>query len=323
MTFQQLFYIAEVARCGSFNRAAQNLYLSQSSISNAVKELEDEMHIRIFQRSNRGVELTAEGKEFLSYAHALLEQKQHIESIYQSETVKPTVHFSVATQRYPFAVDAFIRLLGEVKNPRFSFTIKETGMYSVIDDVYNSMADLGVIFTSNMTEKLIRRLLDTKNLEFHEIEKIQPRVFMREGHPLSGKAFIAPGDLEGWIFMTFEHDLGASLAFSEEIHLLSFKQPERVIHINDRATATNIIVNSDVITLGSGLLLENFVDQRMISIPLEDNTDKMKLGWIKQKNRGNSPEAEEFIRLLEQTIRDAIQYTEQVRLKILDQHAGR
>jgi len=96
-----------------------------------------------------------------------------------------------------------------------------------------------------------------------------------------------------------------------------------VIHINDRATATNIIVNSEVITLGSGLLLENFVDHRMISIPLEDNNDKMKLGWIKQKNRSHSPEAEAFIRLLEQTIRDAIHYTEQVQVKLLDRNSIR
>lgn len=312
MNFQQLVYVAEIAKCGSFNKASQNLYLSQSSVSSGVKELEEELKIKIFQRSNRGVELTIEGKEFLSYANALLEQKQQVESIYQGTSVKPTTYFSVASQRYPFAVDAFIRLLAQFNNPRFSFKIKETGMYAVIDDVANGYADVGIIFTSNLTDKLIKRLLDSKNIEFQEIEYIVPHVFMHDGHPLCKKKLITNEDLDDYIFMSFEQDPGVSAVFSEEVHLMHFKKPERRIQVYDRATAYNLLINTDVITIGSGLLVKGFVDEKIVSRPLEDHSDKMKLGWIKLKSRTSTVEAEEFIRLLKQTIQDAIVHTEMV-----------
>ncbi len=110
MKFHQIKYVAEIARCGSINKAAAKLFVSQSSISSALKELEAEIKIPIFKRSNQGVELTAEGRQFLSYANSLLERKEYIESLYASTHVEPEAQFSISTQRYPFAVDAFVNL---------------------------------------------------------------------------------------------------------------------------------------------------------------------------------------------------------------------
>ena len=136
MTFQQLEYIVEISKCGSINKAAQKLFLSQSGISTAVRELENELGIRVLARSNRGVEFTPEGKEFLSYAVSLLEQKRGIESLYgEARNAAAPVRFSVSCQRYPFAVDAFLRLLRISGENRFRFGLRETGMDGVIDDV--------------------------------------------------------------------------------------------------------------------------------------------------------------------------------------------
>ena len=316
MTFQQLLYIVEISRCGSINRAAQSLFLSQSSISSAIKELESELGICFFIRHNRGVEFTREGREFLSYANTLLEQKQHIENIYKNNNQAAPVHFSVSTQRYPFTEDAFIRLIRKTHSPRYSFSIKEASMDAVIDDVYDHRADVGVIFLSNLTEKIIRRLLNNKGIEFNEIKAIQPCVFVRPGHPLASKTSVAPADLEGYTYLSFEHDQGTAMDFSEEIRLLSFKKPPRVINVNDRATAVNVIASTDAVTTGSGLLVEGLMDTRMISIPLEGD-DSMHLGWIKTKNKKLSPEAQDFIALLEHSIADSMTYTEQVRRQIL------
>ena len=129
MTFQQLEYIVEISKCGSINKAAQKLFLSQSGISTAVRELENELGIRVLARSNRGVEFTPEGKEFLSYAVSLLEQKRGIESLYgEARNAAAPVRFSVSCQRYPFAVDAFLRLLRIAGENRFRFGLRETGM---------------------------------------------------------------------------------------------------------------------------------------------------------------------------------------------------
>ena len=138
MTFQQLTYVVEISKCGSINKAAHKLFLSQSGISTAVRELEEELGIRFFVRSNRGVEFTPAGKEFLGYAVSLLEQKQRIERLYgEARTTAAPVHFSVSTQRYPFTEDAFLEMLRRAQDNRYQFTIKETGMDGVIDDVYD------------------------------------------------------------------------------------------------------------------------------------------------------------------------------------------
>ena len=155
MTFQQLSYIVEIAKCGSINKAAQKLFLSQSGISTAVRELEDELGVRFFTRNNRGVEFTPEGKEFLGYATSLLEQKRRIESLYgESRNLAAPVRFNVATQRYPFSEDAFLKMLQTVEENRYQFSIKETGMDEVIDAVYDHRADVGVIFITDLTEKI-------------------------------------------------------------------------------------------------------------------------------------------------------------------------
>ena len=186
MTFQQLTYVVEISKCGSINKAAHKLFLSQSGISTAVRELEEELGIRFFDRSNRGVEFTPEGKEFLGYAVSLLEQKQRIERLYgEARTTAAPVHFSVSTQRYPFTEDAFLEMLRRAQDNRYQFTIKETGMDGVIDDVYDHRADLGVIFLTKLTEKIICRLLDARELTFHELADVPPCVFVRKGHPLT------------------------------------------------------------------------------------------------------------------------------------------
>ena len=136
MTFQQLEYIVEISKCGSINKAAQKLYLSQSGISTAVRELESELGIALLARSNRGVEFTPEGKEFLSYAVSLLEQKRWIEGLYgEARNSAAPVRFLVSSQRYPFVADAFLRLLQVSDENRFRLGLRETGMDGVIDDV--------------------------------------------------------------------------------------------------------------------------------------------------------------------------------------------
>ena len=170
MTFQQLTYVVEISKCGSINKAAHKLFLSQSGISTAVRELEEELGIKFFVRSNRGVEFTPEGKEFLGYAVSPLEQKQRIESLYgESRSTIAPVHFSVSTQRYPFTEDAFLEMLQQNQENRYQYTLKETSMDGVIDDVYDHRADIGVIYLTKLTEKIVCRLLDARELTFYEL----------------------------------------------------------------------------------------------------------------------------------------------------------
>ena len=213
MTFQQLEYVVEISKCGSINKAAQKLFLSQSGISTAVRELEQELGIRIFARSNRGVEFTQEGKEFLSYAISLLEQKHRVESLYGESRNAAPMRFSVSSQRYPFCVDAFLRLLDAAEENRYHFSIRETGMDDVIDDVYDHRSDVGIICLTDLTEKIIRRLLDSRDLAFHELAAVSPCIYVRTGHPLAYLTSVTEEDLDGYPYVAFDHDQGVGLRF--------------------------------------------------------------------------------------------------------------
>ena len=260
MTFQQLEYIVEISKCGSINKAAQKLFLSQSGISTAVRELENELGIRVLARSNRGVEFTPEGKEFLSYAVSLLEQKRGIESLYgEARNAAAPVRFSVSCQRYPFAVDAFLRLLRIAGENRFRFGLRETGMDGVIDDVYDHRADVGVICLTDLTEKIICRLLDARELEFHELAAVCPCIYVRGGHPLAGRSSVTEEELDGSsVCGRLSTDQGVASDFFEEYPMVSLKKPAKCISVNNRATAMYVLASTDAFTSGSGLLSEGW-----------------------------------------------------------------
>lgn len=310
MTFQQLVYIVEISKCGSINKAAQKLFLSQSGISIAVRELEEELGVRFFVRSNRGVEFTPEGKEFLSYAVSLLEQKKRIESLYgDTRNTAAPVRFAVSTQRYPFTEDAFLRMLKSTEENRFYFSTKETSMDAVIDDVYDHRADVGVIFLTELTEKIIRRLLDSRKLVFHEVAAVAPCVYVRKGHPLAGKGAVSEEDLTGYPYVSFEHEQGVAADFSEEYQIISLKKPARRIGVNNRSTMMNVLAQTDAFTTGSGLLVENITSQTVVTVPLSGKTC-IRLGWIVPQNTKLSPQTERFVRLLEQSVAESIRFTE-------------
>lgn len=315
MNLRQLTYVVEISRCGSISGAAKKLFLAQSSISASIKELEDELGIEIFKRNNRGVIFTRAGKEFLSYATSLLEHKEHIESIYMGKGGSESVHFAVSTQRYPFSEDAFIKLLKQTSENRFHFFIREANMDVVIDDVYNHRSDIGVIFLSNTTEKYIRRMLSSRGIEFNKVMSLTPCVFLRCGHPLTKKRSVTAADLSGYVYLSFEHEQGVAMDFSEEFHLFDYKKPPRVVNVNDRAMAVNVIASTDAITSGSGLLVEGLMDTRMISIPIEGE-DQMQVGWIRAKNQRLSRQAQLFVELFKKSMTDSVEYTERVRAEL-------
>ena len=305
MTFSQLNYVLEVSRCGSINKAASKLFVSQSNLSNSIQELEKELDIKIFLRSSKGIELTPDGSEFLSYIRPLIEQHKHIMTLYEQKNAKPCLRLSVATQRYPFAVKAFTELLDRDEYPKYEMRIKETGIYQIIEDVYNNDCSIGVIFISRESEDFIRKKLDNCNLVFNMIKVINPRVYVRKGHPLAEKDVIHFHQLVNYPYVVFDHGQGKSLYYTEEVNLAGFKIPEKLIFVHDRATMYNIVSHSDAFSIGSGILSDGFCDNDIISVPVECNSgDVMKLGWIKHANRKLNEIEEMYIKQLEESLKN-------------------
>ena len=304
MTFSQLNYVFEVSRCGSINKAASKLFVSQSNLSNSIQELEKELDIKIFLRSSKGIELTAEGSEFLSYIRPLIEQHKHIMALYENKNTKPCLRLSVATQRYPFAVKAFTELMDSAEYPKYEMRIKETGIYQIIEDVYNNDCSIGVIFISRESEDFIQKTLDNRGLVFTAIKTINPRVYIRKGHPLADKEIIHFNQLLDYPYVVFDHGQGKSLYYTEEINLAGFKIPEKLIFVHDRASMYNIVTHSNSFSIGSGILSEGFCDDDIVSVPIEcDNDDVMKIGWIKHSNKKLNEIEELYVKYLEDSLK--------------------
>ena len=213
MTLTQLRYAITVAESKSMNEAAKNLYISQPSLSSAIKELENEIGVELFRRTNRGILMTAEGKEFVGYARQVVEQYQLIESKYiQKENVKQK--FSVSMQHYTFAVNAFIELVKQFGMDDYEFAVHESKTYEVIEDVKNFKSEIGVLYVNDFNKKVLSKLFSEFDIEFHEIMDCHIYAYLWKGHPLAEKKEITLEQLDDYPCLSFDQGGNNSFYFT-------------------------------------------------------------------------------------------------------------
>ena len=298
MTLQQLRYVIKIVECGSITEAAKQLFISQPSLSNAVKELENELGIEIFNRSAKGISLTIDGTEFLSYARQVIEQTELLEQRYLGK--KPSKQLcSVSTQHYAFAVNAFVNLLRELEVDEYEFTLRETRTWEIIEDVKNLRSELGIIYLSDFNEKVINKLLKENHLIFYPLFEADPHVFISSAHPLAKKELVTLADLDDYPFLAFEQGEYNSFYFSEEI--LSTVPHKKTIHVSDRATLFNLLIGLNGYTICSGVLNSDLNGEYIISVPLESD-EKMLVGWITNEKAHLSTIASDYITELKRLI---------------------
>ena len=295
MTIQQLHYAITISELGSLNKASEVLYVSQPSLTSAMQELERELGITIFYRSGRGVTLTSEGEDFLSYARAVYQQyAQLLEKYGKSSSRKKK--FAISCQHYSFAVKSFAELMKRYNTAEFEFAIRETKTLEVIEDVHTGKSELGILFLSDFNRKALEKLFHTHKLAFHKLIDCDAYVYMWKGHPLANNASIRFEQLADYPCMSFEQGGTASFYFAEEI--LSANDYPRMIRVNDRATMLNLMVAINGYTLCSGIICEELNGSDYVAVPFEtddpDVTDKMEIGYIARRNLPLSALAQEY-----------------------------
>lgn len=299
MTLQQMHYILEIDRCGSMNKAAQSLFVSQSALSSAILEVEKELGITIFRRSNRGIALTEDGRDLLNQITPIVEQSRKLSRYYSRRQDTDRVHLSVSAQRYPFCTKAFVGYLSSLEQLPLQLSLRETDMAAVIGDVASGLSELGVIFISDRTEHYIIRSLEEKNLVFEPLITLHPHVFMRKGHPLSSESSLTLDRLRLYPHVVFTQS-ESNLNYAEEAVYGSVLDFERLVYVSDRASIYNIMVHTDCVSTGSGVLPEGYADERLIAIPLKDACD-MRLGYVYRRMHRLSDAEQRFIEILRKT----------------------
>ncbi|MBQ7541163.1 MAG: LysR family transcriptional regulator [Clostridia bacterium] len=300
MTIQQLHYAITISEMGSLNKASEVLYVSQPSLTASMQELEKEIGVTIFYRSGRGVTLTSEGEEFLSYARAVMQQVDALQEKYGKSGARKK-KFGVSCQHYSFAVKSFAELMKRYNTAEYDFAIRETKTLEVIEDVRTGKSELGVLFLSNFNRKALEKLFQTHKLAFHKLIDCGAYVYLWKGHPLADRPSIRFEELADYPCMAFEQGGTASFYFAEEI-LSAYEYP-RMIRVNDRATMLNLMVAVGGYTLCSGIICKELNGSDYAAVPLvsddADASDRMEIGYIARKNLPLSDLAQAYVEELE------------------------
>lgn len=280
MKLQQLRYVVKVAECGSITEASRRLFVSQPSITASIRDLENEMGVHIFERTNKGVIVSEEGETFLGYARQVLDQADLLEGKYKG-TSEQVPHFSVSCQHYSFAVNAFVDVIREFDAARYDFTLREEQTHEIIEDVAHMKSELGILYLSEHNREVIERMLAANELVFEGLFCATPHVFVCADHPLAGRSSVTLKDLEDYPFLSYEQGSYNSFYYSEE--LTSTFERRKNIRVRDRATLFNLAMGLNGYTVCSGVISHELNGPGIISIPL-DVDEYMEIGIITRKN---------------------------------------
>ena len=272
MTLQQLKYILMVAEEGSITEAAKKLFLSQPSLSNAIKEVEKEAGISIFSRSRTGATLTKDGMEFLGYARQVIQQMELLEDRYITE-LPPKIKFGVSAHHYTFTENAFVELVKRFGQERYEFYYSETGTHQILENVKNRVCEIGIIYLSEENEMVLRKILEEFHLVYKELFAARPHVFLQKDHPLAKQKKVSLKELEPYPRLNFVQDAYESVYYAEE--LFSSLQSEKEIRLNDRGAIVNFMLGLDAYTISSGIFPRYLNGDNIVAIPLAEN------GWIR------------------------------------------
>lgn len=277
MTLQQLKYADAVAACGSVSEAARRLFVTQPTLTESIRALEEELRIAIFTRSNRGITVTREGDEFLASTRQILDDAARITEKYTGKAVRRP-QFAVSCQHYAFAVEAFMEVVKGNDAASYDFTLRETVTSEIIDDVARHRSEIGVIYLSRRNERAISKILKKEELAFEELFVSRPHVFIGRNHPLAAKADgIAPEELDAYPFISFEQGLENALYFAEEV--MPAIDRKKNIRVRDRATMTNLILGLNGYTVASGALSRDLNGPDVIAVPLKFD-EEIRVGLI-------------------------------------------
>ncbi|MCQ5338040.1 LysR family transcriptional regulator [Eubacterium ventriosum] len=291
MTLAQLRYAITVAGASSMNEAAGKLFISQPSLSASIKELEAEVGVELFKRTNRGISVTPEGEEFIGYARQVVEQYNLIESKYiLKENTKKK--FGVSMQHYTFAVKAFVEMVKQFGMDEYEFEIHETKTYDVIEDVKNCKSEIGVLYINDFNKKVLTKLFHQSGVEFHELLKCHIYVYLWKGHPLASKKEITLEELEEYPCLSFDQGQNNSFYFAEEV--LSTYDYKRLIKANDRATFLNLMIGLNGYTLCSGIMCEELNGSDYCAVKLKSD-EIMTIGYISRKGVPISPLGKKYL----------------------------
>lgn len=300
MKLEQIIYALEIARCGSISKAAKNLLLTQPNLSSSIKNLEDDIGFKIFERLPRGVSVTTKGNQFLEYAESICKDIENINSIGSNSNSLTPINFSLSTQSFSYIMDKFLTLHSNYNNNITNFKIKHSHYFEVLDDVVRKQADIGIISISNEHMALWNKLFKSKNIEFNPLTSGKLHGYILDSHPLFRKENLVIEDLFEYPLVTCNHDDYNAL-YSNDFYKnkLSFNNN---ILVSDYGaliyTMESVNAATVILKLKNSYTKLYFDSSHKGCYVNIDSLPEITLGWIKLIDSPISSIASEFIDLI-------------------------
>ena len=280
MNISQIRYVLETAGSSSIREASMKLFISQPALSASIRELEEELGILIFERTNKGISLTDEGREFITYAKKVMGQYAILEDRYLSRD-SDKERFSVSAQHYNFAIRAFTSVIRRFDPEKFVFSIHETKTRDVLEDVRSLKSEVGIVSFSGSNEGVIKKIIREYGLEFSPLMRKETYIYVWKDHEFAGRSEIALEELSGYPCISFDQSDDTQFYLSEEA--MADYDFQKMIKSDDRATTMELMAELHGYSIGCGMLSgEDAILEGLVSIKLREE-DPLTIGYIVRK----------------------------------------
>ena len=215
MNIKHLKYALEVAKTGSINKAAENLYIDQPNLSRAIKELETDLNITIFERSSKGINITADGERLLQYSKVILRELDEMEEMFKAGKINKQ-GFSISVPRAAYISYAFANFTKHIStsNPAEIF-YNETNSSHTLDNILSPDYNLGILRYAERYNTHFKETFDENDLESRLVTEFSYVLIMSKDSPLAKLDRIRFDDLADFIEVTHADPFVPSLPLSK------------------------------------------------------------------------------------------------------------
>lgn len=296
MNTKYLEYIVEIEKCGSINKAANNLFVSQPNLSSIVKALEEEVGFSIFKRYNKGIALTNEGELFIKSAKIIIDELRNIERIPMSISKDSTISIS-CTYSSTF-MESFMEFKEKYPAKEIEDSFKETGLIQTIQDVIEKRYKMSLFYCFDTRVKEHAEHIQRYNLDMIPIAtKIKPRALVSSKGKYKNADYISFSQLKEEPFVTYEN-----FKYEDWLKVLGRDLNQKALYIFDRGGLIESVVRGNYISVLMGDISASQAQLGCKTIEIKDFLNNIEVYLIKQKNTELSTREKAFITILKKNL---------------------
>ena len=294
MTLKQILYVRAVSKAGSIGKAAEALFISQSSLSESIQNLEREYDMVLFERTSRGISLTRQGEEFLKDTQLLSNIYQDLDDKYKNRK-SDRDHFCVSSLHHVSGIDAFEHIVSQPKNQKYHLGYFEGNMDQVLQDVETNRSDVGVLFFTSDSRSTIIKACNRRNIFFQHMKYDLLHIYVHKTHPLAGRGSVTLAEIQQHPFISYEECHPSSARFTPTRR--QWDPQQQIISVSDRAMAYSVLALGSAYVTGSGYLTQEDCRRSLVTAPITD-LGQIEIGYICNPARALSELALEYIEWL-------------------------